>query len=1097
MTEVFGTKVTENQTSGAGTGGVQTQAVSADVNSNVIGQSLAGFGKMLEVGVQAADTVYQEDIRERALNSSAVVTRAVQDQDFFNQQAPGYYGISGRPTTRAQIMQEVEHMKTQAMFPGYTKEISAAMKARGVSPGSTTGLAMIQAEEMQRQEDELMDAIDLEIPLAREIYRKDDGSVDVDAIRARVQQNTSTYEGQYALVNMLQGDLTRFYSYVLDNDASSKDPVAVAKTISALESQLYSIQAQTLPGKRGEEITKKLGYLLTSVSKFKETVGATSLSPEALNDLAEEQQMLLLRQSNDPVVQNYVALLDSGDEGLKAAGATGVLGRIQESFFMPDRDDGSIGINSPFLRAINVEPYDLSGELSAFVRGDTRRLSPGMAGFALTEGAAKGVGTPESDKQASAALTVVTENFDTFEPTSYENLTRSLVEFDQNIDNITDPMLRQETYEQAEALHDKLYDNTLRELEQNVTDHTTLRIGKGTVEMDPSLFEFNMMAGRPMIAGWGGTIPQAVEFVKRFNTRRPASQIPMAELEQYAAAKYVADNAKHFRNLELMGRTNFSNSGDRVIDPQSIAQGDVERLADPTDAEAFESVVAAGEYNQVAESMLPALIKFESAGDPDAVSGMGAAGLTQLLPSTALQPGYGVQGLQVDGVSLPTNWKTMTRDERTAWDKANVDIVLKATEAEQKRFATEYLGAMLRKYDGNYRKALAAYNWGPDNMDDFLAGKKEMPEVTKKYVDNIMAEWGGTKTTTVRTQTLEDRQDSKQGRVKSDGETEDNTSQVDSPEMLSMDDESIVRAGFDTMFTEGAELINNTLAYVSDMMFGEAEAKESLGTYTVQSGDSLLKIAKANGTTVDQLLEINPDIKNPNRIRVGQEINLGASLSDEDATPAENVVALTNVATAKNPALIAAQYLGIEEERDAEAVKTFFETAMGGDYFKSESPEDIAKKAWCAAFLSAVLNKDGSAKISGWDSVRTRSFENFGTRVWSAGQDTSGIKPGDVMLKYHTDEDRKENPSLGFGHVGIVTRVKGDDVFWIGGNTGDSVKEFSYNLTEEDIVINRVEGFDQIDKDTIVSTMNIKEFGSFGGWIANNITGRDVMKALF
>lgn len=44
--------------------------------------------------------------------------------------------------------------------------------------------------------------------------------------------------------------------------------------------------------------------------------------------------------------------------------------------------------------------------------------------------------------------------------------------------------------------------------------------------------------------------------------------------------------------------------------------------------------------------------------------------------------------------------------------------------------------------------------------------------------------------------------------------------------------------------------------------------------YTVQKNDNLTKIAKANNTTVGAILKLNPGIKNPNRINVGQHLNL-------------------------------------------------------------------------------------------------------------------------------------------------------------------------------------------------------------------------------
>jgi len=46
------------------------------------------------------------------------------------------------------------------------------------------------------------------------------------------------------------------------------------------------------------------------------------------------------------------------------------------------------------------------------------------------------------------------------------------------------------------------------------------------------------------------------------------------------------------------------------------------------------------------------------------------------------------------------------------------------------------------------------------------------------------------------------------------------------------------------------------------------------GTYAVQSGDTLSKIAAANNMTLKQLLAKNPQIKDANRINAGQKLNL-------------------------------------------------------------------------------------------------------------------------------------------------------------------------------------------------------------------------------
>lgn len=68
----------------------------------------------------------------------------------------------------------------------------------------------------------------------------------------------------------------------------------------------------------------------------------------------------------------------------------------------------------------------------------------------------------------------------------------------------------------------------------------------------------------------------------------------------------------------------------------------------------------------------------------------GAQGVGQIMPTTGKDPGYGVKPLQDD------------------------------SEQENRRFAGDYLGAMLKKYSGNQVLALAAYNAGPDQVDNWI-----------------------------------------------------------------------------------------------------------------------------------------------------------------------------------------------------------------------------------------------------------------------------------------------------------------------------------------------------------------------------------------
>lgn len=107
----------------------------------------------------------------------------------------------------------------------------------------------------------------------------------------------------------------------------------------------------------------------------------------------------------------------------------------------------------------------------------------------------------------------------------------------------------------------------------------------------------------------------------------------------------------------------------------------------------------------VDEDIFARLIARESGYDPTARSGAGALGLAQIMSATGQDPGYGVRPI---------------RDR--------LDPV------ESLRFGADYLSAMLDKYDGDYERALAAYNAGPGRVDD----GGELPGETVDYVDYVL-----------------------------------------------------------------------------------------------------------------------------------------------------------------------------------------------------------------------------------------------------------------------------------------------------------------------------------------------------------------------
>lgn len=136
------------------------------------------------------------------------------------------------------------------------------------------------------------------------------------------------------------------------------------------------------------------------------------------------------------------------------------------------------------------------------------------------------------------------------------------------------------------------------------------------------------------------------------------------------------------------------------------------------------------------QQLSQAMVTVESGGRPGAVSPAGAVGLMQVLPTTAMKPGYGLPSIfdfaQQMGVQVGK------RNEKEAARLLKDPNVGRA-------YGDQYMNAMLQKYNNNLDHALVAYNAGPGFADRWIkagADPDKLPKETREYLPKVKTAMG-------------------------------------------------------------------------------------------------------------------------------------------------------------------------------------------------------------------------------------------------------------------------------------------------------------------------------------------------------------------
>ena len=240
----------------------------------------------------------------------------------------------------------------------------------------------------------------------------------------------------------------------------------------------------------------------------------------------------------------------------------------------------------------------------------------------------------------------------------------------------------------------------------------------------------NKVAAEPCrrIAGPGDAVSSFAAFLNRVESsplpadggHTPMSRVPKEKILLFLERKQAEMNLRLLQSLGAEGEipgpapdatgmfatggVGEAAGGEASKNQQKVPKYD----GSSSPAELDQIIRQASETYGVDEDLIRAVIKAESNFRVLSTSPKGARGLMQLMPETAQEMGV--------------------RDSYNP--------------LENIMGGTRYLKGLLNRYHGNIPRALAAYNWGPGNVENY---PDRLPRETREYIARVTQEYQSAK----------------------------------------------------------------------------------------------------------------------------------------------------------------------------------------------------------------------------------------------------------------------------------------------------------------------------------------------------------------